>query len=1536
MDYKGRSLRRAYVTTSVPSSSTMLSTPESGWTNGGQGPQFLTHQNYFGASPAETWSSKSGPMFSDRDSNTLASRPSRDTEFAPFFGMPSKPDVPDPYDAYDMENFQLPDGFVGPRPYLKYIILKQVTAAEQFPYREMAPFVRNDHSQEVAWDVWMFNSHMLGRTPEESVSRLLTMQQTSSKESMVRFGIALMLEHGFMKTPKGRENYRRNLDQIAAATATTLAYGAMYACLNTKYTDPNNKYRMQRSRNLTQMGAIFREELSNWAIIQKTEDGWKTILDKCKQTLMQRNNKYGNYTVVPAGMEKYLAGRPENKYYMYNGIPGGQRTDLLPHTGALKESIGYRIGEHQPNDDPTIRERTIGGFFHMTAQHLADVPDLEYTTDMMNTRIFSEIKDDWHMMRYAEMVENLGLFDFDQESIPITEHGDRFFGSLTKNSTWGEYLQQAGEKSLRRVLNQLANLPASKQSEFISEITAGLPSVEKAFEQKQGANKKTAGQQQQTYSPPSPENPSAPQPNGIELIVARMNAEISAVKQGQLKPIYDVNASQGSSSATNPATASGSSSRYPKQLLSYLWDHKVLGLGVLGLAGLGLAAYTFSPTAGATASDSTPGASQPPFPGSTQSAPLSSFPTDTSSSAFPTASSSWNPSSAFPNASSSWTHNTSALFDIPAISSQTYSDPFSSPSLGVYSAYPPQGSYASLNASRSSNAGRSLNASSTGGGGDVEIPNLLASIEAIIPEISDASVAKRAKQDIAAYTQFIGQLANKSTTCTFLLRDLFAVIKALKIESTSDVMQLLAVSMRAPLATFDELAVRNRLMFFQVRMTELEALMFQAGYTDTATRRLANTNSPRWLPLDGGQPTAIYLPVDTTRNVDNCLLLTETGLAFMLAADNLVLFRMTDESLASHITHVTSSKHHTQIVCSDPSEWQTDHTSRRRFVSFQFSITVSALFRACQQAFLAPSTSSDDEQAAHSLAETFKNCIPTSSPVEAEADIYRADVKLVAPNLEILLSQYYLTDAIHTLRDIALKLHEPDLSVDAILDVIKPRLQHLREIVSPHRAREPRHVSGPGSDFEVHDRSILTREVAWMRQQYPDDEAHPAYYERTRAKAKTEVTAIVGRLLQASATNTAAIQGVKTNLEYIASTCIDQAVLEHYKSERERNEAYNAYEMELRIAVALAIMNTEKVPHKLAIATRYLTHPKNLNTERFRADDSSAVRSIAAAIIAENNPQLTDKQRSTIAKLNEKVQAVVEFTRKAGQLAYTAPSPARVVTLQAPSALTVEDARSLLFDCQISSGRFVRFALNNNIGPLFGILNFRPHKRYMMGTMLHMNAYGEAAKTFYGFADFQLADNVAQKEHYGHFTMYAKTIVTRPEMIVRGDNIICKDYIGGNDHRVWNMLSEDHVDAYRSNELNCDIFPAACSPEFVVDTQFMDITGRFNERLSPNDEAKKATYYGPMANVLSQVWGWRAVSSPLNREHFSAIQSKFNTLVFQEKQWRYNPKTKQFDDAISDKGHFGQYVFPGCAEARRGNGFYFRNPDLAQVTVVAS
>jgi hypothetical protein len=68
---------------------------------------------------------------------------------------------------------------------------------------------------------------MLAPVPEEGISRLVTQQTNARNDHYVRYGIALILEHGFMKTPKGQQSYQMNILQIRNATLETMYFGVI-------------------------------------------------------------------------------------------------------------------------------------------------------------------------------------------------------------------------------------------------------------------------------------------------------------------------------------------------------------------------------------------------------------------------------------------------------------------------------------------------------------------------------------------------------------------------------------------------------------------------------------------------------------------------------------------------------------------------------------------------------------------------------------------------------------------------------------------------------------------------------------------------------------------------------------------------------------------------------------------------------------------------------------------------------------------------------------------------------------------------------------------------------------------------------------------------------------------------------------------------------------------------------------------------------------------------------------------------------------
>lgn len=64
--------------------------------------------------------------------------------------------------------------------------------------------------------------------PHQGIPRLVTSSRSSRSSSLVRRGLAFMIEHGFYNTDQGRESFALNLKQITDAVHTTCYSGEFW------------------------------------------------------------------------------------------------------------------------------------------------------------------------------------------------------------------------------------------------------------------------------------------------------------------------------------------------------------------------------------------------------------------------------------------------------------------------------------------------------------------------------------------------------------------------------------------------------------------------------------------------------------------------------------------------------------------------------------------------------------------------------------------------------------------------------------------------------------------------------------------------------------------------------------------------------------------------------------------------------------------------------------------------------------------------------------------------------------------------------------------------------------------------------------------------------------------------------------------------------------------------------------------------------------------------------------------------------------
>jgi len=237
----------------------------------------------------------------------------------------------------------------------------------------------------------------------------------------------------------------------------------------------------------------------------------------------------------------------------------------------------------------------------------------------------------------------------------------------------------------------------------------------------------------------------------------------------------------------------------------------------------------------------------------------------------------------------------------------------------------------------------------------------------------------------------------------------------------------------------------------------------------------------------------------------------------------------------------------------------------------------------------------------------------------------------------------------------------------------------------------------------------------------------------------------------------------------------------------------------------------------------------------------------------------------------------------------------------------------------------------------FGFLLVRPFQRYDMCSAILLRAGARLGQTFIGHSDFQLADNVINKTHVGHYTFYSKSIVHDEKEYVIAEDVFAAGYKGGENTRMYDnkeeFVDDVRAESFRNSILSFLVPYRTNQPRGPRIQNPIDITGKLHPTLYqdtdiPAREVEEAMY--PGARYYCEVLQLKELSSYASdaTEHFLSPYKYINTVCFQGHQFMYNHKMGGFVDKIRNTGHWGPHgVYAGCKAVRCGDNAFFDDYD---------
>eukprot|EP00854_Cymbomonas_tetramitiformis_P009287 gene9287-11002_t len=341
--------------------------------------------------------------------------------FSPYFGENPKPYLLSPYDQYGRENFALPEAYLGYSPFMTNVMIALITKEDMWP-TIVLPYRETRDTSTIQWNEYHFNRHLLGPVPEEGVSRLVSQQMSERRDHYTRYGLAMILEHGFMNTEKGRMCYINNLQQIRNAVLETVYLGVLESLLRCKSYDDMWNERFGGVRSSAAARKALMMELEDFATIQKTEHGWDLLDSRCKRYLRSKDVQPDTW-IIPEGMKPYITQvRRENYTYMLAG-PEGPQNFKSGLNGApanvvdarndcnIFETKSFEMPEMSEPIDVTRRNRAIGEFFIMQEDEEAVHYRAKYVSSQRNIVIYDEDVDNFVEIRLIDAIQSDPLLD---------------------------------------------------------------------------------------------------------------------------------------------------------------------------------------------------------------------------------------------------------------------------------------------------------------------------------------------------------------------------------------------------------------------------------------------------------------------------------------------------------------------------------------------------------------------------------------------------------------------------------------------------------------------------------------------------------------------------------------------------------------------------------------------------------------------------------------------------------------------------------------------------------------------------------------------------------------------------------------------------------------------------------------------------------------------------------------------------------------------------------------------------------------------
>jgi hypothetical protein len=223
------------------------------------------------------------------------------------------------------QRWHLPDALKGYNAYLNDRVDGLITDATNSPFTKVIlpySYLENP-DQKIKWNVYSFDEGLASRVPYESAARVLTQSKSSHAGYAVRHGLAIKMEHNFLASAAGLQNFQRQLTQLVGSIQLTNNLDVHIALLQApSYQKTVDEKYYDHTRSLHRAGKTF---CDMFGIMQKIPNALDIIIEDARNHLSTWGSPPPTFLLCPSSLTAQLTMLPERTEYLTNGPAGPAR-----------------------------------------------------------------------------------------------------------------------------------------------------------------------------------------------------------------------------------------------------------------------------------------------------------------------------------------------------------------------------------------------------------------------------------------------------------------------------------------------------------------------------------------------------------------------------------------------------------------------------------------------------------------------------------------------------------------------------------------------------------------------------------------------------------------------------------------------------------------------------------------------------------------------------------------------------------------------------------------------------------------------------------------------------------------------------------------------------------------------------------------------------------------------------------------------------------------------------------------------------------